>query len=451
MEEGTVLQWFKKEGDEVKAGERLLEVMSDKANFEVEAASNGILRKIFVSSDETVPVNAPLAVIGLPDESIDDLLGQLSSSLSGAVVSVSAQAASQIPDRLEKGANAETAGQFLISPRARRLADEKGVPISALAGIGTGPQGRIIERDVIAHIERSAALVEGTDVGETKPRATPLAARIADDLGLDLGDLALGLPGSKVTADIVRRHAGSGVPPSSSELGEPAVAQIIPLRGLRKIIADNVTRSRQTAPHVTLVSEVDMTNLVSQFSALRAEVEASHRVKISYTDILIKAAARALLDHPMANAALIDGEIRVYSDKNIGVAVAAEAGLIVPVVRNADKLSVGEISSELKALVERCRSGKQTKRDLEGGTFTITNLGPYGVDNFDPIIVSPQSCILGVGRIVERPIVLNGAIVIRSIMNLCLSFDHRVLDGAPAALFLERIRELLEAPILIFQ
>jgi len=277
-----------------------------------------------------------------------------------------------------------------------------------------------------------------------------LAAKLADDLGIDVGDLALGLPGSRVTADVIKRRAESATALLQSDSSEPQVAERIPLRGLRKMIADNVTHSRQTAPHVTLVIEVDMTAIVSMFPAIQAEVQKTHATKVTYTDLLIRASALALGDHPLCNAALIDNEIRVYAEKNIGVAVAAESGLLVPVIRNADHKSLGDMSKELKELVNRCREGKQSQADLSGGTFTITNLGAFGIDSFDPIIVPPQSCILGVGRIAEKVVAINSQPAVRRMMNLCLSFDHRVLDGVPAAQFLQRVQTLLETPVLLF-
>ncbi len=441
MEEGTVLRWFKQEGDTVRTGEPLLEVMSDKANFEVESTLDGVLRKILVQADGTVPVNEAIAIIGASDEPIEDLFAR-----GTAVTAVSNVAETVHPQTVSAVAPGVRAhGKTAISPRARRMADAKGIPVSALATFGTGPDGRVLERDVVAYVERAAALVDEPRPDTLKPRTTPLAARLADDLGVNLGDLSLGLPGSRVTADVVRRHAKTG-----SSAGDPAVSEVIPLRGLRKIIADNVTKSRQTAPHVTLTLEVDMTGIVAQFAQLRAEVEKRDGVKPTYTDILIKASARAIADFPLANAALVGDEIRVYKDVNVGVAVAAPSGLVVPVVRNADNKSLVEVSAEVKGLVERCRAGKQTGEDLSGGTFTITNLGAYGIDVFDPIIVSPQSCILGVGRIAEKPVVASGTVVVRAMMNLCLSFDHRVMDGAPAAQFLRRIKELLETPLLVF-
>jgi len=341
------------------------------------------------------------------------------------------------------------------------LADEHRIPVGALAGSGSGPGGRVIERDVMAYIERQKTIGIQIDapptmpaVDERAPRVTPLAAKMADEHGIDLNELALGLPGSRIMAGDVRRRVqepAAQIPTVTAAATDgPAVVEPIPLRGLKKMVADNVSRSRQTAPHVTLNTEVDMSEAAALFDKLRPEIQKAYGTKLTYTDLLIKASARALADHPLCNAALIGDEIRVYGNKNIGVAVATETSLIVPVLKDADKKTLGDISGELKGLVERCRTGKQAPDDLNGGTFTITNLGAFGIDTFDPIIVPPQSCILGVGRISDKAVVVNKQIVVRSIMSLSLSFDHRVLDGAPAARFLQRLREILESPILIF-
>lgn len=342
-----------------------------------------------------------------------------------------------------------------LSPRARRYADAHGVPVAALAGRGTGVEGRVVERDVIAFLEaqrqQPSAAAPGIEE-KSAPRVTPLAARMADDLGVNLGELATGLPGSRVRSEDILRHVetvrpGAEIAPmvASAEAG----VTVQPFGGMRKRIADNVAKSAFTAPHVTLTLEVDMTEAAEFRARLIPEIEKAYHARLSFTDILVKAVARALGEHPRVNAALIGDELRLYSQKNIGVAVALDDGLIVPVVKEADKKSLGAVSVELKALAERARAGKFTPDDLAGGTFSITNLGTFGIDVFDPIIVPPQAAILGVGRIADKPVVLNKAVVIRSMMNLCLSFDHRILDGAPAARFLQRVKELLENPLLI--
>jgi pyruvate dehydrogenase E2 component (dihydrolipoamide acetyltransferase) len=329
-----------------------------------------------------------------------------------------------------------------------------------LSGRGTGPEGRIVERDVSSYLEenetRTPAVPPSQAPDRATPRTTPLAARMADELGVDLQALALGLPGSRVRSEDVLRHVET-VQPAAEATSVAPIAPILaaedvtvqPFSGMRKRIADNVARSAFTAPHVTLTLEVDMTACTEFRMRLIPEIEKAFGTRLSYTDILVKAVARALDDHPRLNATLINDEIRLFAHKNIGVAVALEEGLIVPVVKNTEQKSLGALSAELKQLVERSRTGRFTPDDLSGGTFTITNLGAFGIDVFDPIIVTGQAAILGVGRIADKPVVVDREIVVRSLMNLCLSFDHRILDGAPAARFLQRLKELLENPILI--
>jgi len=455
MEEGTVVRWYKSEGDAVRKGESLLEVMTDKANMDVEATADGVLRKILVGPDQTVDVNTPIAIIGDAVEPLDHLLGGISGAATPQMEAPRVFLPVTPPSTASHEAR-ESAQSPVFSPRARRLADEHRIPAAALAGCGSGPGGRIIERDVYNYLDRQRALGSQIDATtpfpeERSPRVTPLAARMAGEHGIDLTELAAGLPGSRIMADDVRRRVQEPAVSAQAAPGDgPAIAEVIPLRGLKKLVAENVTRSRQTAPHVTLNTEVDMSEASALFEKLRPEIQRSHNTKLTYTDLLVKACARALADHSLCNAALIGDEIRVYADRNIGVAVATDASLIVPVVKNADRKTLGEISVELKGLVERCRTGRQGADDLAGGTFTITNLGAFGIDTFDPIIVPPQSCILGVGRIAEKAVVVAGQVVPRKMMSLSLSFDHRVLDGAPAARFLQRLRELLESPVLIF-
>ncbi len=436
MEEGTIVQWFKQVGDPVKKGEPLLEVMSDKANFEVESEADGIVRAILAEADATVAVHVPIAVIGTADEPIDvSALGSSPAPDAAPAAAAAQPSASQAPAPV---AAASAASSVAASPRARKLAAEKGVDIASLTG--SGPGGRIVAADVTAQAAQPAV------------KATPLAAKLADDLGVKLDALAAQ---GKVTADDVRRAADAAkpAPPAPSAAprpaGEPAVAEVIPFRGLRKLTADTVTRSRMTAPHICLNMEVDMTAAKALHGKLVPQVQETFGVKLTITDLLVRAVAKALAKHPLCNAALIGDEIRLYGDRNIGVAVAAPSGLVVPVIRQADTLSLPEISAQLKALVQRCRDGKQTQDDIAGGTFTITNIGMFGVDSFDPIIVPPQSCILGVCRVAEKPVVVDGQIVVRSMMNLCLSIDHRVLDGVPGAQFLQTLKGLLEEPLMI--
>jgi pyruvate dehydrogenase E2 component (dihydrolipoamide acetyltransferase) len=458
MEEGTILKWLKREGDSIRKGDTLLEIETDKATMEVESPIDGMVLKLLFDDDAVVAVQRPIAVLGSAGETIEHLFGMQSSSDASVNKTMI-----PIDSGLLQGVQADpgiahstvTTERVFISPRARRLAEERGISVSLLSGRGTGPEGRVVERDVAAF---SVLLPEAVTEGKAR-RATPLAARLADDLGIDLNELAFGLPGSRVRRDDILRHA-SAVPiaePADALQGDSPAASgsgdsqytVRPFAGMRKRIADNVSKSRFTAPHVTLAIEVDMTECADLRTRIIPEIEKAFGTRVSYTDILVKAVARALSEHPSMNSALVGDELRVYANQNIGVAVALEEGLIVPVVQNAGSKSLGAISAELKPLIDRARSGKFTLDDISGGTFTITNLGSYGIDQFDPIIVPPQAAILGVCRIAEKAVVVTKQVAIRSIMNLCLSFDHRIVDGAPAAAFLQRLKHLLENPVSI--
>jgi pyruvate dehydrogenase E2 component (dihydrolipoamide acetyltransferase) len=478
MEEGTILKWHRQEGDSVKEGDVLLEIETDKAAIEVEAPTSGVLRKILKAEGEMIPIRQPIAILGSADEPIDALLSPAGATEDGPQSGMYSGTVSEQEKPEPRYPNPEprTEGRrVFLSPRARRVADERGVPVAALAGRGTGPEGRVVERDVLAYLdEQSAQPVIAAPVATERPspRATPLAARVADDLGVDLGDLALGPPGRRVRREDVLRHAETGAGDQGSqgraEANEaptnraagvsqlpippapgPGAYATLALAGMRKRIAENVAKSKFTAPHVTLTLEVDMTETAAFRQRLIPEVEKAYGARLSYTDILVKASAQALDAHPMLNASLVGEEIRLYTQKNIGVAVALDTGLIAPVVKSAERKSLGSISAELKQLVERARTGRFTPDDLSDGTFTISNLGAFGIDVFDPIIVTGQAAILGVGRLAEKPVVVNKEVVVRTMMNLCLSFDHRILDGAPAARFLQRLKELLENPMLI--
>ena len=430
MEEGTIIKWFKNEGDAIKQGEPLLEVMTDKVNMEVEAPDSGVLRKILAQPDDIVPVQDAIAIIGTADESIDDLLAEGSSAPAAETatpVTESAPAPVTAPEATAPAA--PSSGERLFaSPSAKRLAGEKGIDINLLAGRGTGPNGRIVEKDVISY----AASV----------KATPLAGRVAADMGVQVGAVAGTGVGGRVTREDVERAA---VVPSA-----PAgIGTTIPFAGMRKMVAQGVTSSALSAPHVTLVTEVDMTECVKLREQLLPAIEKTDGVRISYTDLIVKAAARAILDKPIVNGSLQGDKIVISDSINIGIATAIEGGLLVPVVKNAQSKSVVAISKEIKELVGRARSGKASSDDLGGGTFTITNLGIYGVDSFTPIITPGQGAILAICRIVDKPVVIDGEIKIRSMMNLCLSFDHRVMDGAPAAEYLARLRDILQTPVLV--
>jgi len=439
MEEGTILRWLKAEGETVRKGEPLLEVETDKASMEVEAEADGVLLKILAPPNTTVPIRQPIAVVGAPGEDFTSLLSP-EPRQNGAPAAEGAAAAPVEPAAESSASVVAERGSLRISPRARRLAEEKGVPLAELEGRGTGPEGRIIERDVRAY------LAAETQVSAPRPpRFTPLAARLADDLGVASEVVATAPSGARVRSDDVRRHVET-LQSRPSEAERTQDFEEMPLTGMRRRIADNMVRSAFSAPHVTLVTEVDMSACSELRSRLLPEVERLYGVRLSFTDILVKAVARALEEHPRLNATLEGDVIRLHKSKNIGVAVALEEGLVVPVLKRVESLTLGQVAAQLKPLIERVRSGKFSPDDVSGGTFTITNLGPFRIDSFNPILVPGQAGILGVGRIQEKPVVRNGAIEVRACMNLCLSFDHRQVDGAPAARFLQRLCEILESP-----
>ena len=436
MEEGTITKWLKKEGDAVEKGEPILEVMTDKANMEVEAPVSGVLRKILAVEEQIVPIKDPIAIIGKADEPIDDLLGDGAPAAAAPVAEAAAPSPAQTAPAAPVSAEAPVPNgdRVFSSPRARMVAEEKNVDINMLAGRGTGPGGRIVEKDVLDFLAAAPT--------DERLRATPLAGKVAADLGVDLGGVAATGISGRITRDDVMRTV---VPQVGARPD-----RVIPLAGMRKAVADNVSRSARTAPHVTLVSEVDMSECVKLRKQILPEVEKTHGVKISFTDIIIKAVARAIDDFPIVNATLENDQITIHGEINVGVAVALPDGLIVPVVRDARSKGIAQISIEVKQLAEKARSGSLTPNEYQGGTFTISNLGTYGVDVFNPIINPPQVAILGVCRIVEKPIAVGGQVEVRPTMNLCLSFDHRAMDGAPAAEYLARLKHILENPYLLF-
>lgn len=439
MEEGTIVKWFKNVGDTVKEGEPLLEVLTDKVNMEVEAPESGVLRKVYGQVDDIIPVKDPVCIIAGADESIDDLLKDDAPAQSNAEPAkqepvMEAPTATVAPAAVSTPST--TDGKIFASPAAKRVAKEKGLDIAALAGRGTGPGGRIVENDVLNFIASA-------------PKATPLAGKMASDMGLSIGAVSGTGVGGKVTSEDVLR-AGAPAPVAMPAMSAPVIGGTIPYAGMRKAVGQNVAASKQTAPHVTLVTEVDMTECVCLRNQILADVEKNYGVRISYTDIIVKAVARAIYDKPIVNSTLKDDQIIIHDRVNIGVATAIEAGLVVPVIKDVATKTVPQISKEIKELAARARAGQAGGADFQGGTFSISNLGAYGITTFNPIISPGQSAILGVCAIVDKPMVMEGDIEVRSMMNLCLSFDHRVMDGAPAAEFLARLKQILETPYLIF-
>ncbi len=401
MEKGTILQWLKAEGERVEKGQPLVLIQTEKVEYEVEAPASGTLLKVAAKEGTELAVGGLMAVLGQAGEDVSGLLaGAPAPAPAGAETSASSvepRAESREPRAAsrEAAAPARAPGERVkISPVAKRLAQEHGIDLSTITP--TGPEGRIVREDV----ERAIAM---------KSRG-----------------------------------------PRAEGREEPkAVPDLIPLAGIRKVIFDRMAQSWREAARVTLFADADMTELVKLRQAQGADWERRFGIRPSYSDLIHLAVAKALREEPRINCRLEGQGVRVRKEVNLAFAVDLGEGLVAAVIRDADKKSLGDLTRAARDLAERGRSGRLTPDEMADGTFTVTNLGTYGVEAFTPIINPPQAGILGVGKILERPVVMNGGIHVRSTMTLSLVFDHRLVDGAPAARFLAKVKELLENPAWI--
>jgi len=407
MTEGRLLQWLKKEGDRVQGGDVLASIETDKAEIELESFGSGVLRRILVAEGDTVPVGKLIAIVAEPDEDIASLLTGAPAAAAGAPPKAEAKAPagpapapspSPAPPKAETRtpalapakAGAAESGWIAASPIARRMARDAGVDLAKITG--SGPGGRILERDVEAHVAAQAQRMGGADV--------PTGAREFEDKELST---------------------------------------------IRKTIATRMVQSKAPIPHFTVTVEADMgaaQDLRTSLNAIDPNAE-----KLSVNHILIKAVALALKRNPAINATYQDGKVRLFNRVHIGVAVALEDGLIVPVIRECDRKSLGEIAREAKGLIERARGKKLRPEEYSGGTFAISNLGMYDVVEFTAVIDPSHGAILAVGAIEEKPVAMKGQIVVRHRMRLTGSFDHRIIDGAMGAKFLQELKKILENPV----
>lgn len=392
MEEGTIAKWIKQVGDKVAKGDVLVEITTDKLSSEIESEVEGVLLKIVAQEGEDIPVKGLLAIIGEEGEQVG------ASSQAPAVKAEAVQAEAPKAAAAPQAASVTEGGRVKASPLAKKIAAELGVDLSTVAG--SGPNGRIVQKDVLA--------------AEVKPAATQAVAE-------EVKAPAPAPVKAAVSGDVVK-----------------------PLTNMRKVIAKRMQQSKTTAPHVTLTTEVNVDKTI----ALRSKLNAKNTdVKFSYTDILVKMCATALRNYPKINSSITEDSIILHDKVNVGVAVALDDGLIVPVVSDADRKGLKAITKETKDLISKARTNTLSPDEMSGATFTISNLGSYDIDGFTPVINLPEAAILGVGRIVKKPIVnANDEIVPASMMVLSLSFDHRIVDGAQAAEFLKAIKGYLEDP-----
>lgn len=411
MTEGSIVQWHKRPGDFVQKGELIFTFETEKSTLEYESPFEGVLTSILVPVGQVTPCLMPVAIISEKSEAEEPL--------------------SAAPESLVSN---------LSSPRARLRAHEKGIDIHDVSG--SGPDGIVLERDVLAFKPQPDVV-----------RATPVAERMAAELGIDLATLhGTGRDGLITKEDVEgrsQRLEGVGITPRGSPDVNPqdtpvADAQLQTLTVARRITAQRTADSAHNAPHVTVTTEANATALVSAREQLNAELNE----KVSYNALLIAIVARALREHPQLNACWADGSIALYQAINIGVAVDTPRGLYVPVVRDATRPLI-QVHRDLSDLLARTLAGNVSGDDFAAGTFTITNLGMYEIDAFTPIINQPQAAILGVGRIVGKPVARGEQVVVCQMMTLSLSFDHRIVDGAPASKFLQRVKALIERPFAL--
>ena len=457
MNEGKLVQWYKSEGEEITKGEPLFSVETDKTNMDIEATSDGVVKKLLIEEGDQIPVTLPIAVIGSADEDVSAAVADAKAQLAAGGADVSdvdeaAAAAEQVEAPAETktpAAAPKTAdGVIKITPRARRVAAENDLAVEDLTIEGTGWQGGICEKDILEYL------------ASNKVKATPVAAAMAKAEGIDLADIkGSGVNGKVMKEDVEKviaaakkavaaaedqAPAGAGeITPDGKEIGEK-----VPYAGVRKVIGDRLAESKFTAPHLYFTQKVNMEDVL----ALRKKVNEVQDKKTSVTDFIAKAVIMTLKKYPEMNSSLVGETIERYKSINLGIAVASPTGLIVPNIKNSQDMSVVEISKASTPLFDKARAGKLAVDEYAGGTFTISNLGMFGIENFTAIINPPEVGILSISSTKDEPFVVTKEdgtkeIQIKPMMNIQLTVDHRIIDGLLAAQFVTNVKNLLENPI----
>jgi pyruvate dehydrogenase E2 component (dihydrolipoamide acetyltransferase) len=436
MEEGQLSRWLKKEGDKVSMGEPLAEIDTDKATMEMQALGSGVLRKILIQEGESAPLGQLIAIIGEPDEDISALTNQAATTQKAKSSAAPEQAeeteapaapptsvptaTDKTPDKSAPAAGngrqdakhieSAPSGRLIVSPLAARMAAESGIDLRSVSG--SGPGGRIIKRDVEELIGqgKSAAAASDSQTPQRHLRAVPSS------------------------------------PFQKSVTAQASAYRDEPISEMRRTIAKRLVTSLGPVPHFFLTIEVEMDRAAEMRKAIN---ELDAELKISVNDIVIKVAAAALMQHPQVNASFQEKVVRYYEHADIGVAVAIEEGLITPIVRAADQKSLGEIAAEVRDLAERARNRKLRPEEFMGATFSVSNLGMFGIEEFTAIINPPEAAIMAVGAMSPKPVVRNNEIIVRQMMRVTMSCDHRVVDGATGAKFLQTFKKILENPLFL--
>jgi pyruvate dehydrogenase E2 component (dihydrolipoamide acetyltransferase) len=425
MEEGRLVKWVKNEGDTVAKGEVLAEIETDKAVMELVARGDGVLRKRVLAEGETAPVGQLVGVIGAADEDIGSILA----SAPAAVEAAGGGAATAAPATPATAAAAPTPGTPAPTPTQ--------APAAAQAPSAPAPSAAAPSAPQPPHENGG------------RPRSSPLARRLASDRGLDLGQVHGSGPGGRIIKrDIEAATTAGGAATPSAAPRPPAAGDFtdVPLTQIRKTIARRLTESIGPIPTFYLTMEADLTRTAELRQAM---TEAGNEFKVSFNDIILKAVATALARHPEVNAHWLGDRVRQFNRVHLGMAVAIEDGLITPVLFDADRKGLGELSQEARDLATRARARKLTPNEYTGSTFSVSNLGMFGIDQFTAIINPPESGIVAVGAVEEKPVVVDGQVVVRKRVRVTMSCDHRVIDGATGARFLQDLRRMLENPLMI--
>ena len=432
MEEGTIEEWKVKVGDTVKKGDIIFSVATDKLTNDIEAEDEGILISILVGEGETVPCKTVIGYLGAAGE-------QAPAGGAAVAAAPAPEAAPAAPAAAAVAAApvARAAGEYVLAtPYAKHLAGERGYDLAAIPA--TGYNGVIVGKDV-------EAFVAGPHI-----KSSPVAAKMAAELGVDLA--ALGADGHRVMKAEVSAAAApapTAAPAAAAAVAEDDADEVIKVTPMRRAIAKNMENSWHTSPRVTFTRPFDATGMKDLRKAINKALEPKG-IKVSYNHIIMKVVSLVLRDYPDINGSFADNKLTHHKHINMGLAVAQPSGgLVVPNVKDCDKKSLAEIAVEADKLAKDGKAGKLGMDAMKGGTFTITNLGNYGLTNFSPIINQPELAILGVCAMVDTPVVRDGQIVVRPMMNLCLTADHRVIDGVQAAEFLQKVCEMLENPVLM--
>ncbi len=448
LESCQIIAWMAQVGDTVREGDPIAEVETDKVNMEVEATADGTIAALLYNEGDDVPVTEVIAYLALPDEDVSPDWQPPESSRTKPKPAAEAPQEEKAPPT--SVASADSKDAVPATPVAKRIAAEHNIDLSGVTGSGGG--GKITKQDVEALVSTSTNGAH-RELATGKVAATPAARRIAAELKVDLSTVPGTGPNGRIQGGDVRAAAEAPKEAQPAPVERTAAApvdgatepKVVPLRGLRKRIATRLQQSYQDAPHIYFEAAIDMRGILS----LREQLKAAAK-KVSVTTILVKACAQVLTSHPYMNTTFDGENISLWPDANIGVAVALDNGLIVPVVHAANRQSLRDIDESVALLAEKARAGQITPDELQGGTFTISNLGMYGVDRFTAIINPPQVSILAVGRTVEQFVPdADGNPVLRPLMNITVSADHRVVDGAQVALFLNDLRAVLEEPALM--